>query len=109
MLQNNEKIVRGQTVPKEEKGYSGELSTLGKLSYFTEYFNKISIEEDDIKRIVPIDKPLESKSFKEGYQRGKVLVAQGFTKENYISFLAGLRTKTKAVIEEVHETKKRHR
>ena len=104
----NKDLPRGQAVPREEKGYSGKLSTIGKLTYFTEYFEGITIEDKDIQSIIPIENPRESKSFKEGYKRGMTLVEQGFTKENYHNFLTSLRTKPKKVIEEIHKNK-RHR
>lgn len=109
MAYKNKESSRGQTVPIEEKGYSGELSTLGKLSYFSEYFDKVFIENSNIKRIVPIENPRESKSFKEGYQRAKALVERGFTQEHYHIFLESLRIKPKDLIEEIYESKKVHR
>lgn len=93
----------------EEKGFGGELSTLGKLAYFTEYFDSIKISDQDIQSLIPIENPRETTSFKSGYERGRILVEQGFTKEHYHNFLESLRKKPKEKIEELQNRNKKHR
>lgn len=85
----------------EEKGYSGELSTLGKITYFTEYFYGIQLTEQDIKKVVPLDNPKDNPSFKEGYQRAMFLVKQGFTKDDYKKYLENINKEIKPKVDNI--------
>jgi len=72
---------------QEEKGYTPQLIDLGKLSCFIEYFDMIRLEEQKLPQVGPFDNPSERESFKSGYEMGKILVRQGFSEENYHTFL----------------------
>lgn len=85
----------------EEKGYSGELSTIGKIVYFTEHFYGMQITEEDIKKVIPLDNPKDNKSFKEGYQRAIILVKQGFTKEDYKKYLENINRDIKPKVDNI--------
>lgn len=105
MSSDNKNKPRGQTVPYEEKGYSGELSTLGKITCLIEHFDNISLTDEDLRSIVPLENIREKESFKSGYRLGIVLINQGFTEENYHKFIENLRTKPKEKIEEIRKTR----
>lgn len=94
------------TVAQLEKGYSGELATIGKLAYFTEHFDGLKIEEQDIETVIPVEKPTKTSSFKSGYERGMYLVKHGFTEEHYHSFLENLRKGAKEKVEKMEISKK---
>lgn len=98
----NEKSYQMITV---EKGFSGELSTLGKITCLTEHFDNITLTDEDLKSIVPLENIREKESFKSGYILGKALISKGFTEENYHKFLESLRVKPKEKIEEIRKTR----
>ena len=72
---------------QEEQGYTGQLTELGKLSYFTEYFDMINLVDQNIPQVGPFEDPRERKSFKYGYEMGKMLVNRGFSEEHYRKLL----------------------
>ena len=72
---------------QEEQGYTGQLTELGKLSYFTEYFDMINLVDQNIPQVGPFEDPRERKSFKYGYEMGKMLVIRGFSEEHYRKLL----------------------
>ena len=78
---------------QEEQGYTGQLTELGKLSYFTEHFDMINLKEQNIPQIGPFENPRERKSFKYGYEMGKMLVSRGFSEEHYRKLLLDYETK----------------
>lgn len=77
----------------KEKGYGGKLSLLGKLTYFCEWFEDVKITEEDIMSLVPLEKPMDTLSFKDGYNRAVALVKNGFAENDYYVFLNSLRHK----------------
>ena len=72
---------------QEEKGYTGQLTELGRISYFIEYFDMIKLEEQNLPQVGPFENPSEKASFKYGYEMGKILVKSGFSEENYHKLL----------------------
>lgn len=82
-------------ITQEEKGYSRQLIDSGKLSSFIEAFDFIKLEEQELEQIGPFENPRESKSFKDGYEMGKMLVSKGFSEENYHKFLQEYENKYK--------------
>ena len=70
---------------KGEKIYAKELHLAGRKAAFEENFYGISLEEQNIKPIGPIEDPREVKSFKEGYEQGKFLLNNGYTEEMYLT------------------------
>lgn len=78
---------------QEEKGYKQQLTELGKLSCFIEHFDMIMLEEQQLPKVGPFEDPRERTSFKYGYEMGKVLVKQGFSEENYHTFLQNYEAK----------------
>ena len=90
----------------EEKGCSGELHTLGKIAYFIEAFYGITFKDEDIKEVLPVEKPTQTRSYQNGYNMGKVLVENGFTKEHCITFYQNMKAKLKAKFDLIEPTKK---
>lgn len=78
---------------QEEQGYTGQLTELGKLSYFTEYFDMINLVDQNIPQVGPFEDPRERRSFKYGYEMGKMLVGRGFSEEHYHKLLLDYETK----------------
>lgn len=90
----------------EEKGCCGELNTLGKIAYFIEAFYGIKLEDEDIKEALPVENPTQTRSYKNGYNMGKILVENGFTKEHCIAFYQNMRAKLKTKFDLIETTKK---
>lgn len=90
----------------EEKGYSAYLSTIGKIACFAEVFYGIKLNDNDIKEIIPIEEPTKTQSFQDGYDRGKALVDNGFSKEHYLEFYKNIRAKLKEKLDAAEFSKK---
>lgn len=82
-----EQTTRNKTLTHEEKGYSGELNLRGKKAYFESYFNGTELQDQVIPEVGPFADPRTTGSFILGYQRGKMLVEQGFNYKQYQVFL----------------------
>jgi len=90
----------------EEKGYSGELSTLGKIDIFEQHFYNKKLNDSIINRVAKIDNPRKSKSFKEGQIKAISLIKQGFGLEEYAIFLKNINKKLKEkLVETQNKTK----
>ena len=81
--------------------YNGKLSAIGKIFCFEKMFNDLLIIEDDIKAVIPVDKPMESVSFILGYKRAKEMVDCGFNERQYQDFLENLNSKVKPSMEKI--------
>lgn len=79
----------------EEKGYTRQLIELGKICGFVEAIYNIPLNEQEISQVGPFDKPNECQSFKKGYESGKMLAKNGFTEQNYLTFLENYEAKYK--------------
>lgn len=75
------------TIRWEEQGKKSQLTELGKICYFIETFDNIPLSEQKIEAVGPFEDPRESKSFQQGYKTAEAFVKNGFTKENYHSFV----------------------
>lgn len=82
----------------DEKGFGGDLSTLGKLAYFKEVFENEGLQDEFINNILPLDNVKEQKSFKSGYEMAIALVKNGFSEEDYIEFLKNIRKQLQSKI-----------
>lgn len=71
----------------EEKGYTAQLLSLGKICRFVEYFDNISLEEQQITSVGPFEDPKETKSFKNGYKSAQEFINAGLTERNYREFV----------------------
>ena len=85
--QNIEKQSKNNMMRQEEKGCSAELNIRGRKAFFEEYFDNIKLEDQIIPSVGPIEDPRITESFKNGYQRGKLLVKNGFDNDKYQLFL----------------------
>ena len=85
----------------KEKGYGGELATLGKIACFLEKIYNLELTEEDIKHIIPLENPTMEESFKEGYKYGLALIANGFNQKNFKDFLEKQSKNTKNKLEKI--------
>lgn len=72
---------------QDEKGYTSQLTQLGKLCCFVEKFDMISLEEQNIGSVGPFEDPRITKSFKNGYTMAESLVKAGFNEASYRAFV----------------------
>lgn len=70
---------------KGEETYAKELHLAGRKAAFEENFYGISLEEQNIKPIGPIEDPTKAKLFNEGYKQGIFLLNNGYTEEMYLT------------------------
>ena len=89
-LEENVKI---KSLRFQEKGYSSELQLRGRKSYFEEFFDGISLENQDLPVVGPFQNIRETESFQGGRQRAFFLVNNGFTLEQYQKFLSEFEAK----------------
>lgn len=66
-----------------EKEYASKINGMGRKAYFDEYFYGIPLEDQVLEIIPGIDDVKNTKTFKEGYQRGAFLVSVGNVPEEY--------------------------
>lgn len=66
-----------------EKAFASMINTAGRKAYFDEYFYGIALEDQVLEIIPGIDDVKNTKTFKEGYQRGAFLVSVGNVPEEY--------------------------
>lgn len=59
---------------------------LGKIACFREYFDGFSLDNQELPEELKSDSKAKE-YFDKGYERAKMLIAQGFTRENYKSFV----------------------
>jgi len=71
-----------------------------------ETFYGIKLEDEDIKSALPVEKPTQTRSYQNGYNMGKLLVDNGFTKEHYLAFYKNLRASVKEKIDLIDPIKK---
>lgn len=84
-----------------EKGYSSELNLRGRKSMFEEYFEGTSLEDQNLPQVGPFEDITETESFQSGRERGAFLIKNGFTSEQYETFLIEFEAKYPSI--------KRHR
>lgn len=66
-----------------ERNFASQINKMGRKAYFDEYFYGIPLNEQDIPQIPGIEDVRNTKTFKEGYQRGSFLVSVGNVPEEY--------------------------
>ena len=66
-----------------EKTFASMINTAGRKAYFDEYFYGIPLEDQELPQIKGISDIKETYSFKQGYQRGELLVNNGIVPEEY--------------------------
>lgn len=72
-----------KNVARDERKYAAELHYAGRNAYFKEYFEEISLENQELPKIGPYENIIETHHFKEGYKKGAFLVEIGAIPEEY--------------------------
>lgn len=85
--ERNERQKERLTTVHEEKGFTSQLTQLGKLCCFVEHFDMIGLDEQNIISVGPFEFPRNTKSFERGYILAKGLIKAGFTEQNYYDFV----------------------
>lgn len=83
--QNNIRMQRAILI-QEEKGFTSQLTQLGKLCCYVEHFDMIGLNDQNISSVGPFEDPRKTQSFKNGYDLAGKLIKAGFTEQNYHDF-----------------------
>ena len=78
-----EQTTKNNSVSIEEKGYTAQLTSLGKICRFVEHFDNISLDKQEIMPVGPFINPKETKSFMNGYNSAQDYINAGLTEQNY--------------------------
>lgn len=81
-----EERIKKDTKRNEISKYGYYPNYLGKVAYFKEHFDGISLDKQPNVKEILEDEQLKP-YFEKGYNTAKILVEKGFTRENYEAFL----------------------
>ena len=66
-----------------ERASAGKINMMGRKAYFDEYFYCIPLDNQELEQIPGIEDVRMTRSFQQGYNRGKFLVEQGIIPPEY--------------------------